>query len=132
MRRERATQAAAEAKYAERVTLAMRFAEQGHNRDVIFGVLLGRDCAASIAGPIADSVWALNQARQSGPGTQQAHAKTRRPAGAPRTATAASSAAAPPRKATTTAAAGGEKHSRGKKTGGIFDTLWHSFFGVRS
>ncbi|GAB2918365.1 hypothetical protein GCM10027093_66260 [Paraburkholderia jirisanensis] len=131
MRRERAAQAAAEAKYAERVTLAMRFAEQGHNRDVIFGVLLGRDCAPAIAGQIADSVWALNQARQSGAGTQQTRGKTRRPASAPRAATpAAAASAASPRK--TAAAAGSETHGRGKKTGGIFDTLWHSFFGVRS
>ncbi|HVE09866.1 MAG TPA: J domain-containing protein [Paraburkholderia sp.] len=120
MRRERAAQAAAEAKYAERVTLAMRFAEQGHNRDVIFGVLLGRNCETAVASQIADSVWALNQARRN-PGAQPAPRKTRRPA------------AAAPRAAARKAAAGsGENGSRGKKAGGLFDTLWHSFFGVRS
>ena len=35
-----------EAEYAQRVALAMRFATQGYNRDVVFGVLLGQQCDA--------------------------------------------------------------------------------------
>jgi len=128
LRRERAAQAAAEAKYAERVTLAMRFAEQGHNRDVIFGVLLGRNCETAVASQIADSVWALNQARQN-PSAQPAPRKTRRPAAAAPRAAAPTSPATAARKA---GVGSGENGSRGKKSGGLFDTLWHSFFGVRS
>ncbi|MGA7782662.1 MAG: J domain-containing protein [Paraburkholderia sp.] len=63
--REAAAQAAADAAYAGMVALAMRFASDGYNRDVLFGVLLGRQCDAQLANRIADSVWALHQSRQS-------------------------------------------------------------------
>jgi curved DNA-binding protein CbpA len=128
-RRERAEQAAAEAKYAERVTFAMRYAEQGYNRDVIFGVLLGRDCPAQLAARIADSVWALHQSRSGAAQTNSARRKT-----APRSRSAATSAATstPPGTAPRTTGGGGKPGARGKKPAGFFDTLWHSFFGVRS
>lgn len=58
-------QAERDAQYAERVALAMRFVEQGHNRDVVFGVLLGRDCEGPLAEQIANSVVALHASRQS-------------------------------------------------------------------
>jgi curved DNA-binding protein CbpA len=61
--REAAARAADEAVYAEMVALAMRFADDGHNRDVLFGVLLGRRCEARRAAQIADSVAALQAAR---------------------------------------------------------------------
>lgn len=48
--------------YEKMVAIAMRFADAGHNRDVLFGVLLGRDCDAELAARIADSVWALQEA----------------------------------------------------------------------
>lgn len=51
--------------YEKMVAIAMRFADAGHNRDVLFGVLLGRDCDAELAARIADSVWALQEARRS-------------------------------------------------------------------
>jgi curved DNA-binding protein CbpA len=122
-RRERAEQIAAEAKYQERVSFAMRFAEQGHNRDVLLGVLLGRECPPEIAARIADSVWALQQARV---GAARAAAATRKKRPSPRAYTATTSTA--PR-----AAAGGNKtDAHGKKPSGFFDSLWHSFFGVRS
>ena len=54
-----------EAEYAQYVTLAMRFADQGHGRDVLFGVLLGRDCAPALAERIADSVAALQASREA-------------------------------------------------------------------
>jgi curved DNA-binding protein CbpA len=120
-RRERAEQVAAEAKYQERVSFAMRFAEQGHNRDVLFGVLLGRECPPEIAARIADSVWALQQARV---GTARAAAATRKKKPAARAYAAATSSA--PR------TAGGKTEAHGKKPSGFFDSLWHSFFGVRS
>ncbi|NYH25083.1 J domain-containing protein [Paraburkholderia bryophila] len=62
--REAAARAADEAAYAEMVSLAMRFADEGHNRDVLFGVLLGRRCEARRAAQIADSVAALQMARR--------------------------------------------------------------------
>ncbi|WP_199033018.1 J domain-containing protein [Ralstonia sp. ASV6] len=51
--------------YEKMVALAMRFADDGHSRDVLFGVLLGRDCEAELAARIADSVWALQEARRA-------------------------------------------------------------------
>ena len=63
-KREAAARAADEAQYAEMVSLAMRFADEGHNRDVLFGVLLGRQCEARRAAQIADSVSALQAARR--------------------------------------------------------------------
>ncbi|OAJ55282.1 J domain-containing protein [Paraburkholderia ginsengiterrae] len=62
--REAATRAADETAYAEMVSLAMRFADEGHNRDVRFGVLLGRQCEARRAAQIADSVSALQASRR--------------------------------------------------------------------
>ncbi|MFC0397021.1 J domain-containing protein [Paraburkholderia rhizosphaerae] len=120
-RRQRAEDAAADAKYQERVTFAMRYVEQGYNRDVIFGVLLGRDCPPNLAARIADSVWALHQSRAGA-----AHANGARRKTAPRSRGATSSATTAPRTAS------GKPGARGKKPSGFFDTLWHSFFGVRS
>jgi len=56
----------AEAEYARYVTLAIRFADQGHARDVLFGVLLGRDCEPTLAARIADGVAALQASRAAG------------------------------------------------------------------
>ncbi|WP_306850134.1 J domain-containing protein [Cupriavidus necator] len=53
----------AQAHYEQMVAIAMRFVEAGHGRDVLFGVLLGRDCETELAGRIADSVWALHESR---------------------------------------------------------------------
>ncbi|KVC52855.1 molecular chaperone DnaJ [Burkholderia ubonensis] len=63
---EERAQAERDAEYARFVMLAMRFAEQGHNRDVVFGVLLGRDCEAPLAERIAGSVVELHASRQAG------------------------------------------------------------------
>ncbi|BAN24774.1 J domain-containing protein [Caballeronia insecticola] len=62
--REAKEREAREALYAERVSLAMRFASQGHNRDVVFGVLLGAQCDEATARQIADSAIALHESRQ--------------------------------------------------------------------
>ncbi|WP_211193513.1 J domain-containing protein [Paraburkholderia sp. UYCP14C] len=64
-KREAAARAADEAAYAEMVSIAIRFADQGHNRDVLFGVLLGRQCEPQRAAQIADSVAALQAARRA-------------------------------------------------------------------
>jgi DnaJ-class molecular chaperone len=63
--REAALRTAQEAEYASRVALAMRFATQGYNRDVVRGVLLAHDCNDDLACRIADSVLALHASRQS-------------------------------------------------------------------
>jgi curved DNA-binding protein CbpA len=63
--REAAIRAAEEAAYANMVALAMRFATQGYNRDVVLGVLLGRDCGIELAQRIADSALALHTSRQA-------------------------------------------------------------------
>jgi curved DNA-binding protein CbpA len=63
--REAKEREAREALYAERVSLAMRFASQGHNRDVVFGVLLGASCDEPTARQIADSAIALHESRQA-------------------------------------------------------------------
>lgn len=62
---EQRLQAEREAQYTRYVTLAMRFAEQGHNRDVVLGVLLGHDCDMELAGRVADSVVALHASRKA-------------------------------------------------------------------
>jgi curved DNA-binding protein CbpA len=74
--RRAAAQAAAEAEYAERVALAMHFATQGYNRDVVFGVLLGQRCDAQTAGHIADSAIALHASRQEQMAGEQKEAQT--------------------------------------------------------
>ncbi|CAN7535878.1 J domain-containing protein [Caballeronia sp. LjRoot34] len=63
--RDAAVRAAQEAEYASRVALAMRFATQGYNRDVVRGVLLAHDCSDDLACRIADSALALHASRQS-------------------------------------------------------------------
>jgi hypothetical protein len=57
--------AAQEAQYAGRVALAMRFATQGYNRDVVRGVLLAHECSDDLACRIADSALALHASRQA-------------------------------------------------------------------
>lgn len=63
--REAKEREAREALYAERVSLAMRFASHGYNRDVVFGVLLGAQCDEPAARQIADSAIALHESRQA-------------------------------------------------------------------
>ncbi len=151
-------QAQRDAEYARFVSMAMRFAEQGHNRDVVFGVLLGSDCDAELAGRIAGSVVALHtsrqaeagrQARGGKPGSQEEEGAT--PAGAAATGREPDSAASSrtkrtereprhaPRAAATSAdepapeaAPGDAGHGApGERThANLFSTLWHSMFGL--
>ncbi|CAJ0857946.1 Chaperone protein DnaJ [Ralstonia sp. LMG 32965] len=96
--------------YEKMVALAMRFADAGHNRDVLFGVLLGRDCDAELAARIADSVWALQEARRSPePATEVSDAQ---PAPTPEDAPASKvDESASPRRA--------------------FESFWQGLFGLR-
>ncbi|MET3445675.1 curved DNA-binding protein CbpA [Ralstonia sp. 1138] len=96
--------------YEKMVAIAMRFADAGHNRDVLFGVLLGRDCDAELAARIADSVWALQEARRSPePATEVSDAQ---PAPTPEDAPASKvDESASPRRA--------------------FESFWQGLFGLR-
>jgi curved DNA-binding protein CbpA len=110
---EAAARAAAEADYAEMVALAMRVASDGYNRDVVFGVLLGRQCEVRLANRIADSVWALHESRQFDAAT-------------------GSKVVEPEEPSQPQDAAQEKAESHGRRHAGVFDTLWHSFFGIRS
>lgn len=103
---QREAQRAAQEQYEKMVAIAMRFADDGHNRDVLFGVLLGRDCEAELAARIADSVSALQASRQAG------------------------AAAAPTPESQ--AAAGHDAPERSRRQPGAFDSFWHGLFGIRS
>ncbi|WP_118184208.1 J domain-containing protein [Paraburkholderia phosphatilytica] len=100
-----------EAVYARFVSLAMRFAELGHNRDVLFGVLIGRDCEPLEAARIADSVWALVEAR--------------RETGA--SASAREDADSVAQRAEDVSARIDDEHLHAN----LFSNLWHSMFGLR-
>jgi curved DNA-binding protein CbpA len=106
-RAEREAQAQRE-RYEKYVALAMRYAERGHNRDVVFGVLLGRGADEALAARIADGVAAF------------AAEKTR----GDRHDTAPGSPSAVP------APAPAEEEPLGHA--GLFTALWHGMFGLRS
>ncbi|MFJ4291383.1 J domain-containing protein [Cupriavidus sp. NPDC089707] len=105
---QREAQLAAQEQYEKMVTIAMRFADDGNNRDVLYGVLLGRDCEAELAARIADSVSALQASRQ------------------------ASAAAAQAPESMAAAASGHDTPERHRRHPGAFDSFWHGLFGVRS
>jgi len=95
--------------YEKMVVIAMRFADEGHNRDVIFGVLLGRDCEAELAGRIADSVWALAESRRAEVAAEAEEAEA---------------------EADTSPA---HAHAdRADRRTGAFESFWQGLFGVRS
>lgn len=130
--RAREAQVAAQAEYAQMVGVAMRFADEGHNRDVLFGVLLGRNCDDELATRIADSVWALHESRRTANVDETAHEES--------TANEANASfdASPERGEQAAspqphnAAAKHDKPSQDARAAGLFDSLWQGFFGVRS
>ncbi|WP_316657303.1 J domain-containing protein [Ralstonia condita] len=95
----------AQAHYEKMVAIAMRFADDGHNRDVLFGVLLGRGGDAELAARIADSVWALQEARRDTAAT---------------TDTPASEATPQPDEVTSP-----QRHAS------AFESFWQGLFGLR-
>ncbi|NUA30235.1 J domain-containing protein [Cupriavidus basilensis] len=111
---QREDQRIAQAHYEKMVAIAMRFADDGHNREVLFGVLLGRDCDAELAARIADSVWALQESRR---------------ASAPDADAPDTEAAPPPAGA---AAPNPDDATRPRRHPGAFDSFWHGLFGIRS
>ncbi|ACC70393.1 DnaJ domain-containing protein [Paraburkholderia phymatum] len=126
--RARKAEADAHARYSQLVGVAMRYADEGHNRDVLFGVLLGRDCDADMAQRIADSVWALQQARQAAQTSEPADAMD---AGVEVASSSEASDHETP-SPTQPAAAKRDKPSHDARAAGLFDSLWQGFFGVRS
>jgi curved DNA-binding protein CbpA len=121
--REAAAQAAADAEYAEIVTLAMRFANEGYNRDVVFGVLLGRQCDVQLANRVADSVCALHASRQAqadpaAPADPANPENVTEPPVSPEHREDAQDAASNP--------------GAGQHPASVFQELWQSLFGVRS
>lgn len=130
----------AEAEYARYVTLAIRFADQGHARDVLFGVLLGRDCEPALAARIADGVAALQASRaaesvaadpgaQAGPGDDLARdAHAAREGGEDREVSRDDEG----REGDEGREAGDAMRARSE--GGhtnLFSALWHGMFGLR-
>ncbi|SAK69357.1 molecular chaperone DnaJ [Caballeronia hypogeia] len=77
--REAKEREAREKLYAKRVSLAMRYASQGHNRDVVFGVLLGAHCDQATARQIANSVVALHESRQAKEETSEGRPEEQKP-----------------------------------------------------
>lgn len=71
---ERQAQAEQE-RYERYVSQAMRYGERGHNRDVVFGVLLGSGCEDALAARIADGVAALCASRKAAPIGREADAR---------------------------------------------------------
>jgi len=111
---QRESERAAQEQYEKMVAIAMRFAGDGHNRDVLFGVLLGQDCEAELAARIADSVWALQESRRaSAPAAGTPDAET---------APTGDAEAAPNR----------DEAPQSWRHFGSFDSFWHGLFGVRT
>ena len=123
--REAAAQAAADAAYAKMVSLAMRFANDGYNRDVILGVLLGRKCESQLARRIADSVWALHESRQAEAAHQATEEAVQKAAQASHP-TAASTSAESQRKPPNGEAMPSQPQLS------PFQALWQNFFGIPS
>lgn len=126
--RRRAEEEAArrEAEYNAFVVLAMRFAERGHNRDVIFGVLLGRECEALLAARIADGVAAL-QASRAGrrDATGEFDDEARAADGDDAARTDANAATGQAQASARPVESPGDAHAN------FFSTLWHGMFGFR-
>ncbi|CAG9167262.1 Chaperone protein DnaJ [Cupriavidus laharis] len=112
---QREAQRVAQEHYEKMVAVAMRFADDGHNRDVLFGVLLGHDCEAELAARIADSVWALQESRR-------AHAQA---AQAPEPDAAAEEPAA-------AAAPHADDARQTNRHPGAFESFWQGLFGIRT
>ncbi len=108
---QREAQRVAQEHYEKMVAVAMRFADDGHNRDVLFGVLLGQDCEAELAARIADSVWALQESRRARAQAAQAPEPEPEP----------EAAAEEPADA-----------RRNSRHPGTFESFWHGLFGIRT
>ncbi|WP_206957969.1 J domain-containing protein [Trinickia acidisoli] len=115
-------------RYEKYVSQAMRYAERGHNRDVVFGVLLGRGCDEALAARIADGIAALCASR-----THAAYAE-----GAAASSRAEDATAGDRRRASSPAPlneASADDDALSPEPAahaGLFSTLWHGVFGLHS
>ncbi|KAA0088456.1 J domain-containing protein [Trinickia soli] len=133
-RAERAAQAERE-RYEKYVALALRYSERGHNRDVVFGVLLGRGCDEALAARIADGVAALSASRSQA-AAEGGEAGESAPREAPDSTSAVKDAVAPGRQSRSAArheglADSADEHTEAATHAGLFSTLWHGMFGIR-
>jgi curved DNA-binding protein CbpA len=126
---ERRLQAEREAEYTRFVALAMGFAEQGHNRDVVLGVLLGRDCELQLARRVADSVVALHASRQAGASSQAQASEevARRDEDAPQNLKESRTM---PQSAPEHAPKGDARTGEDTTHANMFSALWHGMFGL--
>ncbi|SDD17037.1 J domain-containing protein [Paraburkholderia lycopersici] len=119
----RVREAARQEAYARHVSVAMRFAGQGYNRDVVFGVLLGSDCELQLAGRIADGAVELHLSRQ----TRKSH--TRRPGDSASNDAGQADAVVPPSAPESTR--NGEPPPSGERPhSSFFSAIWHGMFGL--
>ncbi|GAB3625841.1 hypothetical protein GCM10027419_06870 [Pandoraea terrae] len=123
-------QAEREAAYTRFVALAMRFAEQGHNRDVVFGVLLGSDCELQLAGQIAGSVIELHASRQpdASRDAQRDDPMPQRDEGATQTASPQDAQASD--RMPQSAPEGDARRGDERAHANFFSVLWQSMFGL--
>ncbi len=121
-------------RYEKFVAKAMRYAERGHNRDVVFGVLLGRGCDEALAARIADSVAAFSAARQQSASERDAAASSRTDDPAHATDGARGDGPARPSAPSSLHRAQEEPPvpDESAAPAGLFTTLWHGVFGLRS
>jgi len=132
----REEEAARQAEYARQVSLAMRFAEQGYNRDVVFGVLLGGDCESELAARIADGAVELHLSRQTGsPQTGSRETGARETAASQRSDDSTSRNGAEPGEPgaqSKPADAGNDESSKSgdRPQANLFSAIWHSMFGL--
>ena len=111
----RLQEAARQEAYARYVSVAMRFAGQGYNRDVVFGALLASDCETQLAGRIADGALALHLSRQADNSM-------------PRDARESDEAMQP----STSHSAGDAESQKAddRRHANLFSAIWHGMFGL--
>lgn len=139
--RERAQRAERQAqaerdRYEKYVSHAMRYAERGHNRDVVFGVLLGRGCDEALAARIADGVAAFSASRVQAPAVERerpdapaadavADRRARQERPLHNDAANRSDRSTPSWPSDPSDPSGASAHA------GLFSSLWHGIFGLR-
>jgi curved DNA-binding protein CbpA len=119
----RLQEAARQAEYARHVSVAMRFAGQGYNRDVVFGVLLGGDCESQLAARIADGAVELHLSRQTTTShSQRADSATSR--------NGVEQHEARPQSTAEGAGSDGASNSDDRPQANLFSAIWHGMFGL--
>jgi curved DNA-binding protein CbpA len=118
-------------RYEKFVALAMRYSERGHNRDVVFGVLLGRGCDDALAARIADGVAALAAARAQASEATAAADSNGVEAAEPAGGAGGEQPAPSPPASPDTRDGEPERHEPAAAQANLFTTLWNGVFGLR-